>query len=137
MSRIRSRDTKPELRVRKVAHAMGLRYRLHRKDLPGTPDLVFPKYRVALFVHGCFWHRHKGCKKSYEPKSRIDFWKKKFQENVSRDRQAFQELKQLGWTPAVIWECETDDEEILFHLIKDLVFFSAYQKPSPKNSLMS
>ena len=109
MSRIRSRDTGPEMRVRKVAHALGLRFRLHRRDLPGTPDLVFPKYRVALFVHGCYWHRHEGCPKAYTPKSRIPFWTGKFASNTARDARKAAELSAIGWRPEVVWECETAD----------------------------
>ena len=118
MARIGSRDTKPELRVRRAAHAMGLRFRLHRRDLPGTPDLVFPKYRVALFVHGCYWHRHEGCLKAYTPKSRVDFWQKKFRANVERDARASSALAAAGWHPVVIWECETEDPVKLVEIIE-------------------
>ena len=86
MSRIRGSDTKPELLVRSLLHRMGYRFRLHRKDLPGRPDIVLPKYRTVIFVHGCFWHRHKGCKYAYTPKSRTDFWQNKFQGTVERDK---------------------------------------------------
>ena len=118
MARIGSRDTKPELRVRRAAHAMGLRFRLHRRDLPGTPDLVFPKYRVALFVHGCYWHRHEGCLKAYTPKSRVDFWQEKFRANVERDARASSALAAAGWHPVVIWECETEDPVKLVEIIE-------------------
>lgn len=113
MSRVRSKDTLAELRVRRAAHALGFRFRLHRSDLPGKPDLVFPKYRVALFVHGCFWHRHPGCRKASTPKSRIEFWQSKFDRNVERDVQTMAALKRLGWQPVVIWECETKDNVAL------------------------
>ena len=111
MARIRGRNTAPELAVRRIAHRMGLRFRLHRKDLPGRPDLVFPKHQLAVFVHGCFWHRHEGCKYAYTPKSRIAFWMEKFSANVARDARQEAALKALGWRVLVIWECETGDEE--------------------------
>lgn len=95
------------MRVRRTAHAMGLRFRLHRKDLPGSPDLVFPKHRIALFVHGCFWHRHPNCAKASSPKTREEFWKSKFDNNVQRDVKVNKQLTDLGWRVAVLWECET------------------------------
>ena len=106
MSRIRSRDTKPEMVVRRLLHSLGHRYRLHRKGLPGKPDIVLPKYRTVIFVHGCFWHRHPGCKYAYTPKSRLEFWNKKFDENVRRDRENKKALRKLGWKVIVVWECE-------------------------------
>lgn len=109
MSRIRARDTGPELIVRRTAHRMGFRFRLYRKDLPGTPDLVFPKHRLAVFVHGCYWHRHDGCRFAYSPKSRVEFWTKKFKQNVARDNRNQSLLRDLGWQILVIWECETRD----------------------------
>lgn len=113
MSRIRSRDTKPELIVRRLLHRMGYRFRLHRKDLPGSPDIVLPKYKTVIFVHGCFWHRHEGCRYAYNPKSRVDFWQKKFLQNVERDRKVRHELIELGWRVLVVWECETKDAGLL------------------------
>jgi len=109
MAGIRSRDTAPELAVRRAAHRMGLRFRLHRKDLPGRPDLVFPKHRLAVFVHGCFWHRHEGCKISHIPKTRTAYWKEKFERNVARDKRNQQALQALGWRVIVVWECEAAD----------------------------
>ena len=111
MSRIKGRDTAPELAVRRIAHGLGLRFRLHRKDLPGRPDLIFPKHRLAVFVHGCFWHRHAGCRYAYTPKSRTAFWTEKFARNVARDRRNEEALRNLGWQVLVIWECEMRDEE--------------------------
>ena len=111
MAGIKGRDTKPELVVRRIAHKLGLRFRLYRKDLPGRPDLVFPRRRLAVFVHGCFWHRHDGCRYAYTPKSRVTFWTKKFAENVARDRRNEEALQDLGWRVLVIWECITRDEE--------------------------
>jgi len=109
MSRIRSENTKPEKVVRSMLHRMGYRFRLHRRDLPGKPDIVLPKYHTVVFVHGCFWHRHKGCKYAYTPKSRVRFWQTKFHENVDRDRRVCRQLRRLGWQVVVIWECQTVD----------------------------
>lgn len=113
MSRIRSRDTKPELAVRSALHSLGYRFRLHRKDLPGRPDIVLPKYRTVVLVHGCFWHRHPGCKYTYNPKSRVEFWQKKFNQNVARDHAVDSALKMAGWNVLVVWECETRDLKAL------------------------
>ena len=113
MSRIRAKDSSTEMRVRRTAHALGLRYRLHRRDLPGTPDLVFPKHRVVVFVHGCFWHRHPGCKNATTPSSRAQFWQNKFDRNVKRDREAGASLQAMGWRVAIIWECETKTRGVL------------------------
>ncbi len=111
MSRIRGRDTKPEMIVRRIAHGLGFRFRLHRRDLPGTPDLVFPRHRAVILVHGCFWHRHPGCKYATSPKTRVGFWERKFEGNVVRDRRNEAALQELGWRVMVIWECETRDAE--------------------------
>ncbi|MHC8301306.1 very short patch repair endonuclease [Pseudomonas sp. ZS1P83] len=118
MSMIKGKNTKPEMLVRSVCHEMGLRYRLHRKDLPGKPDLVFPKHRLCIFVHGCFWHRHPGCKYAYTPKSRLDFWLPKLARNVERDLAAQQALQALGWRVAIVWECHTKDRELLRNEIR-------------------
>ena len=96
MSRIRGKDTTPELVVRSALHRMGFRFRLHKKDLPGRPDIVLSRYRTAVFVHGCFWHRHAGCTKAYTPKSRIRFWQSKFDQNVKRDAAVRDRLERLG-----------------------------------------
>lgn len=116
MALVRGRDTKPELRVRQALHAAGLRFRLHDRRLPGTPDLVFPGRQIALFVHGCFWHRHSGCRAARLPKSRIDFWEPKLSGNVERDARQRVELEALGWTVMIIWECETHDPNMLTEL---------------------
>ena len=113
MSRVKAKDTKPELSVRRLAHGLGYRYRLHRRDLPGSPDLVFPGRRKALFVHGCFWHRHQGCRKTTMPKTRAKFWQRKFDDNVRRDERVIAALRDLGWDVLVVWECETLDEDLL------------------------
>ena len=118
MSAVRGTDTKPELAVRCLVHAMGYRYRLHRKDLPGKPDLVFAGRRKVVFVHGCFWHRHESCRKATEPKTRADFWAEKFKANVARDRRVEEELSDQGWTSLVIWECETKDTASLAERLK-------------------
>ena len=109
MAGIRSCNTAPELAVRRIAHRMGLRFRLHRTDLPGCPDLVFPKHRLVVFVHGCFWHRHEGCRHASTPKSRTTFWIPKLAANVARDRRQKAALQALGWRVLVIWSCETGD----------------------------
>ncbi len=113
MSRIRGKDTIPELAVRRIAHAQGYRFRLHRRDLPGTPDLVFAGRRKVVFVHGCYWHRHQGCRLAYEPKSNVEFWSSKFMRNVARDQAALIALDQQGWSPLIIWECETRDSDMV------------------------
>ena len=113
MSRIKSRDTSPELKVRSILHSSGYRFRLHRKDLPGKPDIVLPKYRTVIFVHGCFWHRHLDCKYAYTPKSNIEFWEKKFTANIQRDLRSKKLLQEQGWTVIVVWECQVNNQEIL------------------------
>lgn len=119
MSRIKSGNTKPEVLVRSLLHRMGYRFRLHRKDLPGKPDIVLPKYKIVIFVHGCFWHRHQGCKYAYNPKSRVEFWQKKFKENMERDKKNQKELGDSGWNIMLIWECETKDIEMLVERLKN------------------
>ena len=107
MAKVRSKDTAPEIIVRKRLHRAGHRFRIHRSDLPGTPDLVFPKYRFALFVHGCFWHRH-GCKRTTMPASNVEFWSAKFLRTVERDCLVRQKLEEAGWKVEMIWECDLD-----------------------------
>lgn len=106
MSRIRCKDTKPELIVRSLLHRMGFRFRVNRKDLPGKPDLTLAKYRTVIFVHGCFWHRHKHCKGATTPSTRREFWEKKFNGNVARDRRNSRKLQKEGWKVLILWECE-------------------------------
>lgn len=108
MSRIRSKNTKPELLLRKALHALGFRFRLGDKRLPGKPDIVLPRHRTIIYVHGCFWHRHGGCKVANIPKSNVDFWNDKFSRNVSRDMRMKAEAEALGWTVIVAWECEVN-----------------------------
>ena len=120
MSAIKSKNTKPEIAVRKILHSMGYRFRLHRKDLPGSPDIVLPKYKTVIFVHGCFWHRHKDCKYATTPKTREEFWNNKFRSNVERDLEIQENIKNLEWRSVVIWECETKDIENLRGKIFDI-----------------
>lgn len=110
-------DTAPELSVRRIVHKLGFRFRLNRKDLPGSPDLVFPKHRLCLFVHGCFWHRHRGCLKTTSPKSNAAFWNEKFAKNMERDTRQANALRTLGWKVAVVWECQSTDEAIIKSII--------------------
>ena len=113
MSRIRSKDMAPEIFVRRLVYAMGYRYRLHRSDLPGKPDLVFLNRKKIIFVHGCFWHQHTKCKDGHVPKSNIKYWQPKLERNVQRDKKTLKELKELGWKVLVVWECEIKDQESL------------------------
>lgn len=109
MARIRGKDTKPEMRVRSLLHRLGFRFRLHRRDLPGRPDIVLPRYRTVVFVHGCFWHRHPDCRYAYTPRSRVPFWTAKFAENVTRDSRNQEALVEAGWRVIIVWECELRD----------------------------
>ena len=109
MSRIRGKNTKRELTLRSLLHRQGFRFRLHGRELPGQPDIVFPRHKAVVFVHGCFWHRHDGCRKATMPKSNIQFWESKFLRNVSRDQSSTAQLRNLGWVIGVIWECEAKD----------------------------
>ena len=119
MAAIKSKNTKPEIAVRKMLHALGYRFRLHRKDLPGSPDIVLPKYKTVIFVHGCFWHRHENCKYASTPKTRKEFWENKFKENIERDLKTQNNLKSLGWKSEIIWECELKSiKEIKQKLLK-------------------
>jgi DNA mismatch endonuclease (patch repair protein) len=99
--------------VRRVLHGLGLRFRLHRKDLPGTPDIVLPKHRAAMFVHGCFWHRHEGCRKATTPKTSVEFWQTKFEQNIRRDRRNAELLLEKGWTVVTVWECQASRRDEL------------------------
>ena len=106
MSRIRSSNTAPEVALRRAMHALGFRFRLHSKGLPGKPDIVLPRYKTVIFVHGCFWHRHRGCKVATTPKTNTEFWVEKFDRNVVRDARTREQLERLGWRVIVVWECE-------------------------------
>jgi len=113
MGRIRSSNTGPEKIVRSLLHGMGLRFRLHRKSLPGTPDIVLPGRRTVIFVHGCYWHRHTGCRYASTPKTNKAFWETKFMQNIRRDAETRAKLQDQGWTVLVVWECETKKPECL------------------------
>lgn len=106
MSRIKGQNTGPEVRLRSLLHRAGFRFRIHAKELPGRPDIILPKYRAAIFVHGCFWHRHAGCRNATMPSTRTEFWQAKFDANVSRDERNRAALQAAGWTVFTIWECE-------------------------------
>ena len=108
MSKIKSKDTKPEKAVRSLLHRMGYRFRIHRKDLPGRPDIVLPKYGVVIFIHGCFWHLHEGCRDGTVPKTGTDKWREKLEKNVARDKRNIQQLEELGWRVLTLWECEIE-----------------------------
>lgn len=125
MSAVRSYDTKPELIVRKAAHKLGLRFRLHDKKLPGRPDLVFKKWKTVVFVNGCFWHRHKGCKKASLPKTNVKFWTEKFEANVKRDKTNYRALKKLGWKVVIIWQCEAKSIDAAQEILKQRLLNNA------------
>lgn len=113
MRAVPRRDTSPEITVRKLLHSLGLRFRLHQKTLPGTPDIVLPRHRSVVFVHGCFWHRHDGCPRTTSPKTHRSFWQQKFERNIERDAEKNRDLRKLGWRVVVVWECETKSQEKL------------------------
>lgn len=117
MAGIQGRNTAPEVAVRQALHSAGFRFRLHRKDLPGKPDIVLPKHNVAILVHGCFWHRHQGCKFATTPSSNAEFWRAKFAENVERDLRKRRQLQKLGWRVYTIWECETTRQGAIRRLL--------------------
>lgn len=119
MSRIRGRDTTPEIAVRRVVHSMGYRFRLHRSDLPGKPDIVLPKHRAIILVNGCFWHRHRCRRGRSMPSTRVQFWKDKFEATRKRDRKVRRQLKALGWSVLVVWECRARKEEDLRRHLAD------------------
>lgn len=120
MQSVKTENTGPELVVRRLLHGMGYRYRLHRRDLPGKPDIVFVSRHKAIFVHGCFWHGH-DCPKGRLPKSRLDYWQPKLDKNMARDRTKIEQLASLGWSVLVIWQCETVDKEVLAVRLQDFV----------------
>lgn len=122
MSRVKSKNTKPELIIRSILHRKGYRFRIHRSDLPGNPDLVLPKYKTALFVDGCFWHQHPGCSKAGIPKSNQEFWSAKLASNVNRDTTSTHQLRSIGWDVIRIWECEIkkDPSEAMLTLLEVL-----------------
>jgi DNA mismatch endonuclease (patch repair protein) len=109
------------MKLRRLVHAMGFRYRLHVKELPGKPDLVFPSRRAVIFMHGCFWHRHEGCKLARLPKSKLDFWKQKLEANMERDFLHQQQLRSLGWRVLVVWECEMVYTERVVAIVREFL----------------
>jgi DNA mismatch endonuclease (patch repair protein) len=132
MANVRSANTKPEITVRRVAFGLGYRYRLHVRSLPGSPDLVFPRKKKVIFVHGCFWHRHDGCSRTTFPKTRADYWNAKFSANVARDAAQATELQERGWSALTIWECETCDLSVLRRMISHFLSDDAASaEPSP------
>ncbi|WP_280332733.1 very short patch repair endonuclease [Nocardia wallacei] len=133
MRAVRSRDTAPEMAVRRFLHAAGLRYRLHDRQLPGKPDLVFPGRRVALFVHGCFWHQHPGCPAADRPASNTEYWTRKLDGNMTRDDRRRTELQLKGWKVIVIWECQTRNRTALKQLVEKIE--AIYPKYSRAHSL--
>jgi DNA mismatch endonuclease, patch repair protein len=130
MSRIKSENTSPEKSVHSALHRIGLRFRLHQRKLKGRPDIVLPRYHTVIFVHGCFWHRHPGCRFAYTPKTRVAFWQKKFDDNVARDRHTCRDLRKSGWRVLVIWECQTTKAADLETLISHMLSRSKVCKPS-------
>jgi DNA mismatch endonuclease (patch repair protein) len=131
MSRIRSTDTKPEMIVRSWLHGKGYRYRLHQKSLMGKPDIVMRKYRLAIFLNGCFWHRHSGCKYAATPKANSEFWQRKFDANTQRDAKNIEELNELGWNVLILWECEVKDGT---YKAKFTECIEILQKENPKSA---
>ena len=121
MSRISSRNTRPEVRVRKNLHKLGYRFRIHRKDLPGKPDIILPKFDLAIQVHGCFWHSHEGCKSSGTPKSNVGFWESKLSGTKERDIKNKKMLEDIGWRVEIIWECDTKDPDKLTKLLESII----------------
>lgn len=121
MAKVKGKNTGPEKTVRSLVHSLGYRFRLHRRDLPGTPDLAMMSRKLAIFVNGCFWHQHPGCRKAQLPSSRRDFWKAKLEANVIRDRDAITQLEALGWRVLVLWECEIRDRVLLESVLKEFL----------------
>lgn len=121
MSLIRGTGSAPEMKLRRLVHRMGFRYRLHVKELPGKPDLVFPSRCAVIFMHGCFWHRHKGCKLARLPKSKLEFWKPKLEANRKRDLRNQRQLKALGWRVLIVWECEMADIEGVSEIVREFL----------------
>ena len=138
MSCVSSKDTKPEKIVRSFLHRSGFRFRLHARDLPGKPDVVLAKHKTAIFVHGCFWHRHPGCKRTTTPKTRREFWVEKFKKNIRRDNLNYKKLKEQGWEVMVVWACKLEKiksrEEALKNLVRTLTGLNVKSVDSAKKS---
>ncbi|HEY3265743.1 MAG TPA: very short patch repair endonuclease [Armatimonadota bacterium] len=118
MARVSSKNTPPEMAVRRALHKAGYRFRLHRKDLPGVPDVVLPKHKLAIFVHGCFWHQHQGCRRSVRPTSNTGYWNAKLDRNMARDRASVLALQEMGWGSVILWECETLDDALILDRVR-------------------
>jgi DNA mismatch endonuclease (patch repair protein) len=121
MGSIKGKNTKPELLVRSMLHKMGYRFRLHRKDLPGNPDIILPKFKKVIFVHGCFWHGHDKCKRSKRPSTNREFWNEKLNKNIDRDKRNNEELNNKGWESLIVWTCEIKDKELLKQKLTDFL----------------
>ena len=122
MQAVKGKNTSPEVLVRQYLHRQGYRFRLHRKDLPGKPDIVLPKYKTVIFINGCFWHRHQGCKHATMPASNIDYWEKKFKRTQERDNSQYRQLEKLGWKVVIVWECEAKN---MINSMNEFIFVSA------------
>jgi len=129
MSGIKGKNSAPEMKVRRLLFAAGFRFRLHRRDLPGTPDIAMPGRKIVIFVHGCFWHAHRGCKYAKTPSTRTDFWTAKLQANIDRDKRAFNKLASLGWRVLCIWECATRNSQALPSLAEQVVAWIESDEP--------
>lgn len=128
MAQIKGKDTKPEVLVRSMLHRAGYRFRKNVKSLPGKPDIVLPKYRTVIFVHGCFWHRHKGCKYATTPGTNVEFWQKKFERNISNDQKHARELRRLGWNIITVWDCQLKKPERVLHKMERALTDTDQQK---------
>lgn len=117
MARVKGYNTGPEMLVRRMLHRLGYRFRLHRKDLPGSPDIVLPRHKKVIFVHGCFWHGHKGCHRAARPSTNTEFWNRKIDGNISRDRKSKRLLQAMGWRVLIVWQCKTKDAEYLLQYL--------------------
>lgn len=137
MRRIRKTNTGPELRVRRAAHKLGYRFRLHRRDLPGTPDLVFPRLRKVVLVHGCFWHQHPGCRLARLPKSRPEYWLPKLSRNQKRDEQAIAALRTLGWEVLILWECQAETQEAAATIVAGFLNHEPSSSTTPRPAIAS
>lgn len=122
MSRVKARDTEPELIVRSMIHRMGFRFRINREDLPGKPDIVLPRHRKVIFIHGCFWHGHPGCSRSKRPLTNREFWDKKIDGNIERDKRAQRELLSMGWRVLTVWQCQTRDRDKLLSELEEFLY---------------
>lgn len=122
MSRVKAVDTKPEIIVRSAVHRMGFRFRVHRRDIPGSPDIVLPRHAKVIFVHGCFWHGHRGCSRARRPTTNRRFWNKKLNSNIERDKRLKNQLRKMGWKILVVWECETKQPERLLKKLQGFLY---------------